>query len=394
MTDETETKSRKWLILVILAVVLCGGYFGVRGYTLANADDTVREASQLLKIGKFRDARDTVDWILYFDPNNPKALAVAATSAASEQKFAEAVELFERVPDSELSPDDLDSKAAAFLGNQQWHKAETLLASSLSGTLDKQSLNRTNRLVRLYVAELRYAEATALMDRYFRETSDNTFLMNLVELMATTPSPDAYIADLQTTDNAHLNQRSVKLALASAYALSGRLEDAESQYDQLQAAWPDDLQVQLAAAEFYLQANQNEAASKLIAAARNNTDAAYSSRLWFVAAKLAEATGDHPSALGDLDRAISLSVPQEAYMQMKARLLRRLNKSDEAQQVTSAATQLANQRQQLMRLFPDLDMLRSKPEVLTEVSTIVEQLGYPEQAKAWQKLAEQSAKMQ
>ncbi len=389
MTNETVQKGfRGWWAVPILLGIVAASYFGCRMLTLSSADSTVIAAQRALAEGDVQKARSLVDWVLYFEPEHRGASLVVGASYAAEGKYAEAIEYLDRVPNVGLEPNELDVKAASLIGDHQWDRAESLLMTACQDSELEQQL--VDRLTRLYLAELRYEHAIELLNRYVVASGDKYALINVLELLATTQSPDAYLSELEVANNKRPEQKSVMLGLATGYALNGHIEEARALFEKTLLMRPDDRDVQLAAARFHVGVGETAEAAALLNQAKTDPRAEQDHAFWFLQARVAETAGDVGTASSHLKRAMSLSVPRETYLQTAARLARREGKREQAVTLASKAAQLAQRRQRLMALFPDVDVSRPQRELFAEVAAIVEQLGYQEQAELWLKLGERS----
>lgn len=389
MTGEpSEARSRRWLAIPVLLGLAIAAYFGFRAMTLSNADQTVTKAEQAVANGESKQARSLLGWLLYFDPNHKGALMAASASYAREQKHTEAIELFDRVPESDLESGERYVKASYLINDGQWDRAEALLVEAMSR--DDSNMVLVDQLARLYLSQMRSDDAIEILDRHLVASGENTALMSLLELLAVSQSPDAYLGPLGAADERWPGQKSVMLALANCHMLSGQTESASAMFEKLVDLLPDDLDVQIAAAGFQMASGETAKAQALLDRVVTNPKAEQHHQYWFLRARLAEAAGDVVVATSHVDRAIGLTAPREDYLQTAARLARRAGLRGQAGKIGAQAAQLAQQRQRLMKLFPRIDASGPKAELFNEIAVIVEDLGYADQATRWRGLAERS----
>lgn len=375
-----------------VALLLAVGYYLIRRHVRASASITVQQAEQALRRRDNAQARETLKWLLWFEPAENRALLIAGISLNADRRFPEAVEVLDRISESSESFEQGGiALGASLIHDGQWERAESVLKRQLARF--PESGDAHERLVRLYLQELRQREAVALLvDRRRRRPDDLSVLPHLLELAVKNVTPQDRLGALETADDKHPRQAPVVLALARAYSLMGMTQQAQDRFQSALELGPYDPVTRILAAEFHLDCGELDAARSLLRpegplTTEVFTDAFNDDRYWFVRCRIAEQSEEAGEAYAHLQKALALRPQEETYLLMQAGLLRQLGRADEAAQAASRAAQLAEDRKHLMILWENLNHDRPDSTHCLAIAELLESMGEPQQAADWRRVS-------
>lgn len=374
---------------VLGAVVLAMAYGLCGWWVREGAAETLQRAENRLRRGDNAAARETLRWLLWFEPAHPRALLIAGVSLNADRRFSEAVSVLERIPEEITDYEQAGiALAASLIADGRFERAEDLLQQLWRRYPASRDIR--DRLARLYLKQLRQRDALELMLEHRRRFPDDlSVLPDLLELEAKTVTPHDRLADLEAADRKHPRQAPLVLALARAYWLMGKTDSARGRFQSALQLRPHDLATRILAAQFHLDCGEWETARSLLDPPSESptTDAPHDDRYWFVRSRLAEQSGDAPQAYACLEQALALRPHEEAYLLMQAGLLRRLGRTDAAASALGRAARLAEARKQLLLLADRLDRNQPQPELCLQIAGWFDQLGHSELAADWRHLA-------
>lgn len=380
------TFRRSFITLCVLATCGAAGYWMTGRWVRSSADETLRRAEECLRDRDNAAARRTLRRLLWFEPDHDRALLITGVSFNADERFSEAIEALERIPESSDSAESAGvALAASLIPDGQLERAESVLTRHR--TRFPWSSGGRDRLVRLYLMELRKRDATALlMDHRRRFPDDLTVLPDLLELETANVTPQNLVEPLEAADRAWPGQAPVVLALARVCALTGRIEQARNWYEEALELRPDDPQTRLAAAEFHVDLGELDAASVLLDMG-SGSKALDDDRYWFLTCRIAAQSGDFEAARAGVEQALALRPHEEAYLLMQADLLRRMGRVEESVHAATEAARLAEERKRLLVLSDKLD--RDWPDAARclEIADVLERLGQPDLAGDWRRVS-------
>ena len=213
---------RGMLAAGILVLAVSMGYFALRWSVRSNMTSTFREAERCLRRKENARARETLKWLLWFEPTQHRALLIQGISLNAERKFLEAIQVLERIPESSDSFEEGEfALASSLVHDEQLDRAESVLRHHLQRF--PRSIAAREELVRLNIRLLRLREATALLSDFWQPGWDNFGALLLVlDLQVKPLSPHEAVAHLEATNRKYPNQVLVVVALARAHALQGK----------------------------------------------------------------------------------------------------------------------------------------------------------------------------
>lgn len=370
--------------LLALAIAIGYGFFSWRVH--ANSASSIREAERWLRQRENARARDALKTLLWLEPKHYQALLITGISLNADRKFPESIAILERIPESsEQFKHGGIALASSLIHDKQFDRAESVLQRHLQ--LFPRSANTCEELVRLNLKLLRQREAIALLlDYWNRDREDFWALPFLLELEVAIEAPHEYVAVLEAADRQHPHQAAVVLALARAYSLMGKTEQAQTQFDEALRLNPQDFMTHLLAAEFVFNRGDVESAQRLL-----NSETAKpieDDRYWFLLCRIADQSNQLEEANSILQKALALRPNEETYLLMQAALLRRIGQTEDARSAALRAAQLAENRKQLMIVSHEFDRTHPSPDHCLTIADLLERLGHLDQASAWRRVSQ------
>ena len=397
--NDRRTDRRKpshWLRLGIIGGV-CLGLLGATWllaawYVNANATSTLKTAEGFLDKQDTDAVRRSLSWLLFFEPQNRGAQLLQGMSYHMDSRFDEAIRVFEQIPERSREFEDANFALAVTLKlDLQLDRAEQVLRNLLRRFPRSDAARQ--ELVLLYMKEFRKRDAIeVLMDRWRSDPSDLSVLPDLLRFHMEMNTPQADALYLEQADQQHPGQPAVILALAHAYWKMGRIDDAQDYFLKALDKNAGDSSALLLAAEFYVDTGRFDDAERLLGEANSSQAPDYAGtgnedRYRALRAKLSEVKGDLKRAFEEADRATKLRPYDKDYLSQKARLLRRLGRSVEAESVAQRLVDMeAAYWSFVTGKEPDFQNL--SPERCREIAEIMERLGHSDQAAGWRIVAD------
>lgn len=383
-----QRRSWRWLIgLVLLAVVVAGGWFAYRASVLQSAPKLILAADRLLGAGKFDAARSQVSAILSFAPDQPDALSVIGRCLFEEGKPDEAIPILARVP----------SDSAAF------EKAGFPLASAYLQTAD---LERGEAELRRYLKRYPAADAAREELRWlcFNQFRPRETVALLEERLALNPGSHQVLADLldseyrqqvpfegvqylEQIEQKKPGQGSVGLALGYAYWRTGRVEQARPMLRTALTARPNDSHTRFVVAAFLIEQGQLAEAEEILSHSPIPDD---DDRYWSLRSQISEQKNDAAASLAHLDQAIRRHGTAHRYATRRASLLRKLARGrPEIEAASSAAYELLKVDRELADIVESLAHHHPTRSSAQRLAVLCGKVGKARQAAGWRMLAEQ-----
>ena len=379
-------KYGKTLAGCVLALAVVIGYCGLRWRVHVNSASLIREAERSLRQRDNARARDTLKTLLWFEPRQYQALLITGISLNADRKFPEAIAVLERIPDtSEQFEQGGIALASSLNHDKQFDRALSVLRRHLE--LFPRSVATCEELVRLNLKLLRQREATALLLEFWgRGWDDFGALPLLLELEVKTATPHEAVTILEAADRQHPRQPAVVLALARAYSMMGKTEQAQVQFEDALRLNPQDFLTHLLAAEFFFNRGDVESAQRLLKT--ESVKPIEDDRYWFLLCRIADHSNQLEEAYSCLQKVLTLRPNDETYLLMQATLLRRMGRIEGARTAALRASQLAEDRKQLVLLSHKFDRTHPSSDHCLEIADLLERLGYLEQASGWRRVSQ------
>lgn len=385
------------LVILLLAAI---GYYSIRWSVRRSAPESLRQAEHYLSQRQNERARETLAWLLFFEPAHDKALLITGVSLNADKRFPEAIEILDGIPESSEIYDQAGiAMASSLIHDDQFERAERVLKRYLEQFPEAHDARES--LVRLYLKELRQREAMSLLLERLRLFPNETdVLPQLLELEANQVPPHDAVPFLEAADAKHPQQAPVVLGLAYGYSLTGMKEPARTRFASAIKLRPEDPFTRILAAEFFLDCGEPETARGLL-----GLDSALKARAvfaedfpddryWFLRCRVLEEAGDANAAYAQLRKALKLRAYDETYLFMQSKLLRRMGRVEEAMGASKQAAQLAMDRKQLKILLNKLDRNQPDPALCFQIGQLMERLGRLEQAGSWRRVGQALSQVQ
>lgn len=368
----------------LLAVVLFTIYQVIRLQVLNSAPVALQQAEQALRDGDNARAREILQRLRWFAPNDDRVLLIIGVSLNADRRFAEAAEVLGRISEANRQFEEAGiALAASLISDGQLERAESVL-HRLSSRYP-QSRDCLDRLVRLHLQELRQRDAIALLMNHWKSyPHDLSVLPDLLELQVKQAAPHERVVVLEAANERHPQQSPVVLALARAYAQMGLIEKAQQAFAIAFKLRPKEYETRCAIAEFALDTSDLEKAKSLLESEDHTLDDHY----WWLRSRVADQSGDPNLALEHLAKARAVKPYEERYVLLQAGLLRKTGRNDEAAEMAQKAVQLAEVRMRLMKLSNDLDREHPNPEHCLKIAEGLDGLGQHSEAMGWRRIRE------
>lgn len=371
---------------VLLLIV---GTLLVRWHVLSAAPTSLKQAERALGRRENARARELLQQLLFFDPKNNRALLITGVSFNADRRFPEAIAVLSQISeDSDEFEQGGVALAATLIVDGHLARAEEVLARVIRRF--PRSREPLDRLVRLYLQELRQREAIGLLEnRWQTFPGDLSVLPDLLELQVKQASPHQRVQFLETANEKYPRQGPVVLALARAYGLMGMTDKAEEWFDAAVELQPKDCQTLLAKSEFALESGNLSSAKALLESdelSSRNPELARSDHYWWLRSRAAEQTRDDEAALKHIAQALAIRPHDERYLLKQAALLRRMGKQSEAATISHQAVELAEVRKRLLKLSNDLNRDRPDPEDCQKIAEALDVLGESSEAVGWRRI--------
>lgn len=368
------------------------GYGVIRWRVCASGPLMIEKAERALSRRENGRARELLKWLLWFDSQEQRALLIVGVSFNADQRFPEAISVLERISEeSDAFEQGGIALASSLIFDGQLQRAESILKRQLARF--PESRDAHNRLVRLYLKELREREAEiSLLDRWHRYPDDLSVLPDLLELSAKTVTPHGRVGVLEAADKKYPDQAEVVLGLARGYSGMGMIESAQARFEAALKLRPDDPMTRVLAAEFYLDCGNLDRARSILSIESNFIlDGSFigerDDQYWFVRCRIAEQSGDVANAYANLQKALVLRPHFEPFVLMQATLLQRLGRFDEASQAALRAAELAEKRKQLLIASEKFNRDRPDPAHCLAIADLLDAMGDESQAAGWRRLS-------
>jgi tetratricopeptide (TPR) repeat protein len=387
------------ILAVTAGLVAMGllGSIGLKAYVQSMSDQLVKQGDRSLVVDHApQEAEKMARWVLRFTPDHHDALLLLGVSLNRQNRYDEAVDVFESAKHSvDFSPDAAYARAACLMLSGRYEDAEVELVTLLESLPHHDDAR--NLLRQLLEKTYRFHDAAALVQNRFRNQPDDLrYLTECLKVSVAFPLGQAVVPELSDFNKRHPAQPTVIAGLARAHWLKGNIAESAALFNELlkldeltpgQLAW---------AAEFWVEAGDIDKAQ--VAAARMDVVAKLQEHPDHIKAQaesarasLASSQRNFSDAELHLTRAISLAPDHAEYYLRRADIRRRLRKVDAAIEDTTSGKQTARTSEELRRRSGRIELGELTPEICREVATLYtqrRQQGSQELSNAWLELAD------
>ncbi len=375
-------------ILIVLACVAAGGWYLYRASALRAIPSQIMAAERLLNAGKFVDARNKVQQVLWWQPRQSEALSIQGRCLLGEDSVDLATQVLSSIPeDSPGYEKGGQALATAYLKRGELELAEIAMRRYLDRIPTEDTVR--DELRWLYFNQFRTRELLGLLEEKLQLTEPGpTSLPTLADLLDSEYRQQVpfegkqYLAGIEQRKP---GQGLVNLALGYADWRMGEESAARSHFQTALAAHPDHPQVRFTICTFLIEQGQfAEATSVLTRIPVPDHD----DRYWALQSQLAEQAKDASLALKHLDRAIQLHGMDQVYAFRRVTLLRELGRDQGAPEAAKLAHELLKADRELADVVEVRAHYRPTKAVAARIAALCEQLGKTVQAKYWRLISE------
>jgi tetratricopeptide (TPR) repeat protein len=386
----TATKRWVWTFIAVGAAIVSVASLSVRHWVKLSAPQSLSVAEAHLKSGNNEGVEETLSWLLWFEPENARALLLRGISRNARKNTTGALDDLSRIPEdgAEFLEGGI-ALAATLVMDGQLDRAEQVLLRHLDqypGAIESRE-----RLSALYLTVLCHPEAMSLWEDHWALLPDDlSVLPRLFDIRCEVISPPQRLPYVTRIQEQHAGQERVLAALGILNAMSGNTESAEEYFRQATSpprCVPENL---LPAARFFLDTAKPDEAQKLLdryslgSTNQNGREGEY----WHLVGRVEETGGNPEAALAAFRRAVANRSDEPVFQLACARILRRLGRTDEAKTVAQKAQELSESKERLIIISLKIDRNRPNPDDMLTVSKNLAALGLVKEAQAWQQVSE------
>lgn len=368
--------SRGWLIanIVLLAIAVVGVPLFWLG---SGPTGTVVSAREALTAGDFDRADSIARAVLRRQPRNAGALLIAGEVATKQDRWDEALRLYEQIPDDAGRKAAVGLSAAGDLLLQQGHALEAEKKFLRALNIEPDLTMACNRLAFLYsLVGRRWESIPYLLELVRRDqfSLDNLLLLGHRTVDVDLPDELKRYRDASPGDPLPL------IGLAKRALREGQSDEALGLLRQVIAADPEQTEAQARLGELLLEAADEDGLAAwhraLPASAEVHPD------VWVVLGSWARQQGQLEAAKRCCWEALVRDPNQQAANYQLGQLL-----AGDEPQVAQKFAQRAEQLQQLGTLLDLLYQRQITPEALRRTADLTESLGRIWEAWAWHRVA-------
>ena len=372
---------------MLFAVVFAASY-GVAGWVVRSSSaQTLNAAGNDLTRSDTNSAKERLRWLLWFDPENSEALLIVGVCQHAEKNFAEAIRVLERVPsDSDHFEGASLVLARSFLIEGELDRAEAVLKKCLRRF--PRSDPAREELLQIYMKQMRRRDAIAILYGRWRQFPDDmTVLRSLLKVLVKPMVPQSLLVYFSKVNAERPGQGAVVLALARISALLGQPQQAGQFYLAALDRRPSHLVTHLLSAEFFWSNGDRQTATDLVRTMSNATfakgTAESDDRYWAMVARVREADGELEDAYAAIQKALAIRSHSYTLISRKCALLRKMNRHDEAAELSARAGRISDAETQLFVRVNEVDLEAPTKEQCSEFARLLDELGYTDQAAGW-----------
>ncbi len=369
-------------------MVVCVASYGIAGWFVRSSSvQTLRSAGNDLTRNDTSSAKERLRWLLWFEPNNSEALLIVGVCLHAEKNFADAIRVLERIPsDSDHFEGASLVLARSFLIEQELDRAEAVLKKCLSRF--PRSDPAREELLQIYMKQMRRRDAVAILYGRWRQFPDDlTVLRSLLKVLVEPMDPQGLLVHFSKVNAERPGQGTVVLALGRICALLGQPEQAGRFYRAALERRPDHLVTHLLSADFFWSNGDRQIATDLVRTMSNpqfaQGTAESDDRYWAMVARVREADGDLEDAYAAIQQALEIRSHSYTLISRKCGLLRKMNRHDEAAELSARAGRISDAETQLFVRVSEVDLEAPTKEQCSEFARLLDELGYTDQAAGW-----------
>ena len=384
------TRKRFGLVIGTLLVAVAAAAIGYV-VVIPDSEDTIKLAEQFLveQEDPVR-AEKLVRKLLFFEPKNGEALVLLGIALNRQERFEEAIQVFEQVPESsESAVDAAYALSACQMLIGRYQDAESVLESLIAEHPDYDAAREMLR--KLFVKTFRSKDAERLiLERFRRRPAQLNYLPECLRASVAFPLTLGTELELAEFNDSYPGQAVLVAALAQEHRLNGDTSKADELFRE-SIELPDAPLINIArAAEFWTETGNWEMAQRAIDRAEKllKTDDVSPDREALVAsveASLHMLGGRYEEARDCLTTAVSLCPDCPQYLSRRSAAHRRINDPEAASKDAEQAMLLGDCVSQLRGLSKRIDRGELTPEICAEVSRYLSMQGGTEMSTAWKR---------
>ncbi len=408
-TDPRIRHLRVWCISVAAIVLVAVVAYFVFGWRVrVGAADRVALARKMLAEGHHAAARDSLGWLLRFEPTHDEALLLAARCHQFEGDLAKATDLLGRIPSDSIWHKTAGvERFMALLQDDQLQAAEIAMHAHLARYPDSEEAN--DELRWLYFNQFRSREIERLIQQQLKRLPGRFSVLRhslLTEFRK--PVPREGVGYLESVERHRRGQLGVARALGYCYWQLGNLEKSKVFIDAAWRADPTNIETRIIAAEILIERNQLDAAADLLSVASSSTnsnlpesaaasdggraggdiDVFPDDRVYWLLSQIAERRGQHEQAMSLLSQAMKLRPLELKYVHRHGMLLRRAGRHDESAARLRLANQLESCQTRLTEIVLSGAPDRPTAKLCRELAELCEVRGRQLEARGWRSIAQ------
>jgi tetratricopeptide (TPR) repeat protein len=348
--------------------------------------------AELLTLQRYDLAETDARRLLWYQPDHAQGLLILGVALSKQKKFTEAISSLERVPtDSPFHSEAVVTLCESLLGDGQYRRSDLLLQNALKTYPDNSVLR--SMLYELHKSTFRIREAIEILEQGLRYTpADERTLRTLLEIQTEVVSPEAVTRKLLRDCPRWRNEPDVLAALGYASIKLGAVENAERYFGQALHLDPTNPRIQLWCSDLYLSMDQVDMARTLLQSFDEAEESMHTpgnwihSEYWRLKSILLEREGDAELALKYCNESLRLYQQPEC-LSLKAGILRKLSRPDQAEATSRQLIQLGKLDFELLKLGSGQSRISLSPELCEQLGIVFSGLGRHSQAKAWHTMA-------
>jgi tetratricopeptide (TPR) repeat protein len=363
-------RSRSFLFLLLILIFAgTAGCYLARWRVMSSASVQIARAVRLIQAGLPKEALAQLSWILWFEPGHPQACRVAGMAYFAKKDFPASIKYLNQVTAGDAGHEEVQIfLGTALMADLRLEDAASVLRETV--LLHPDSITARTQLCQVLQTQLRQDEAIAVW-RLAVQTSDLATLplpecLHLLHETARSqfhpPALELHINLLQTSLSRHPEQDQIRAALATCLAASGERQAAGEHFAYLLNLAKPNQWILLKCAQFYFQIGAKDVARATLVRLRNTSSLGLEVESISMPANrltslLQDESGNQDEALKAIEAALLARPVDKELHAMRARVLQRLGRIDEAQTAYAESHRLAQVELDLWKLT------RSMPDI-------------------------------
>lgn len=379
--------------LILTSVAVCalfgGGWKGYAIFVRTRGPTVIADARRLLATGRAPEARQSLDRLLYFSPQDSEALLLKGLAQKQSNELDEARSTLQQIPENARA-----HRVAAFelallaLQTGDVDEAEVLLTRLVDRHPDFDQAAEELRW--LYFNTFRQRTLEKFLEaRLARRPGDVDTLRDLLMTEFRSPVPREGIGYLKQVDARRPNQPGVLRGLAWCHWQLGDLEQARREFEQLLENKPDSPEILFLALSYLIEQGETEAGLTMIARIEElRADGPIvllekDDRWWWIRSNLAEQSGSNEMALDLLNRALEIRPFELKYIHRRGLVHQKLGRTSEAATDFQRANLLESCATRLTEIVLSGALEQLTPKICLELSELAEKRGRQSQGAGW-----------